>query len=251
MAAIPESLLGTVSGSFNRHLTQIREQIRKFQKQGIKVLSPSLSKRSKERAGFVFLDNDRGTPWEIEAKHLDAISRSDFLYVVDPEGYIGSSVAFEMGYALSQQIPIFCLAPPSDPILQKVTLSTRSVSGIREMISTNSTVIVDGETLHSIQKKVARIGFQKEFQRESINDKIVLLTEELGELARAARTMSGLKVSQSLANHKLSEELADCLIYLADIANLGGVDLEAAVSEKLGRNITRKWRVATRSTIKR
>lgn len=39
----------------------------------------------------------------------------------------------------------------------------------------------------------------------------------------------------------LSEELADVMLYLMQIASIAGIDLEEAVLNKLQRNYTRTW----------
>ena len=56
------------------------------------------------------------------------------------------------------------------------------------------------------------------------------LMEEIGELAEALREP---------AKHDLEGEFADCIAWLASLANVAGVDLAAAVSAKYGSGCTR------------
>jgi nucleoside 2-deoxyribosyltransferase len=44
---------------------------------------------------------------EIEDDFLSSVRKSDFLYVVNPEGYIGETVSMEIGFALALDIPVF------------------------------------------------------------------------------------------------------------------------------------------------
>jgi NTP pyrophosphatase (non-canonical NTP hydrolase) len=241
-------ILGTVSGSFNKHLSKIHKKVREFDRAGIRILSPRISTRIREKNGFVFLAADKGNARQIEQKHLEAISKSDFLFVIDPKGYVGTSVAFEIGYAVSRNIPVFSSDPPSDPILRQLISSARSLSQMRHEIRMPSKGSHSEGTLGSVQDQVRLLAMKKGFHEETLNDKIVLLTEELGELARVGRRTSGLKASKKVirAQKPLSDELADCLIYLADIANFGHVDLEEAVKTKLANNFIRTWHTIRR-----
>jgi NTP pyrophosphatase (non-canonical NTP hydrolase) len=42
-------------------------------------------------------------------------------------------------------------------------------------------------------------------------------------------------------NEKLASELADVMLYLMQLASIAGIDLEAAVLEKLKANYDRSW----------
>lgn len=43
------------------------------------------------------------------------------------------------------------------------------------------------------------------------------------------------------AREHLGEELADCLAYILELANYGGVDLEEAYVRKMTQNLDRSW----------
>lgn len=72
------------------------------------------------------------------------------------------------------------------------------------------------------------------FDEESLRDGVLLLLGEVGEMARAVREEGGLKFSAGrLAKPKfISDELADCMIYLFPIANLAHVDSERVLRQK-------------------
>jgi NTP pyrophosphatase (non-canonical NTP hydrolase) len=45
----------------------------------------------------------------------------------------------------------------------------------------------------------------------------------------------------AVSNQELSGELADVALYLLQIASITGIDLEAAIMEKLKKNFQRSW----------
>lgn len=46
---------------------------------------------------------------------LSRIDRSDNVYVINPEGYVGKSVALDIGYAYAKGKPIYSMEPIADP----------------------------------------------------------------------------------------------------------------------------------------
>ena len=51
---------------------------------------------------------------DAESSFLEKIDRSDAVYIVNPDGYIGASVTLEIGYAFAKSKPIFALETISD-----------------------------------------------------------------------------------------------------------------------------------------
>jgi NTP pyrophosphatase (non-canonical NTP hydrolase)/nucleoside 2-deoxyribosyltransferase len=235
----------TISGSFNKDLNEIQNKIHQFQQEGIEILSPKLSRAVSVQGGFVKLEEDKGTPGKIESRHLEAISRSDFLYIVNPGGYIGRSVAFEIGYASSKGIPVYSLEKPEDIPLSFFVKPKKRIETIKRELSVRRHKIPRWKhlTLKWLQDYVQSIIKLRGFGRETIEDAMLLLVEEVGELAKAVRNLLGLRSSRKRDLQKnVREELADCLIYLLDIANLANIDLEDAFREKERHNSRRKWR---------
>ena len=62
----------------------------------------------------------------------------------------------------------------------------------------------------------------------------LLLTEEFGELATALHANLPGKSPSPEQRANLEEEFADVLAWLATIANVAGIDLDAAVRKKYG-----------------
>ena len=225
----------TISGSFRRFLPQIGAKVKECAEQEVVVLSPRSSETTGEEAGFILLKGDRGEPKEIESPHLQAIRKSDFLYVVDPGGYIGPSATMEVGYALALSVPIFSLEPPTEPVLAMFVRRERSIARVKRALG-DLTVdeIPRRADLATLQAYIRKVLHIRGFDNESVRDVMLLLVEEVGELAKSIRREIGLKVGVSKPEHRknVAHELADCLIYLLDIANLADVDLDDAFRMK-------------------
>lgn len=235
----------TISGSFNKDFGKIQKKVRQFQEEGIEVLAPPISKIVGNQDGFVTLDDDKGTPHQIESEYLAAISRSDFLYVVNSNGYIGRSVALEIGYAISKGIPIYSMEKPEDIVVSFFVKPKKSINTIKREVNSERHKFFDkkSHTLEELQGYVDYTIKLRGFENETIEDVMLLLVEEIGELAKATRNFLGIKTSRKTDMCiNLRDELADCLIYLLDISNLAKVNLEEAIVEKEKQNYRRKWR---------
>lgn len=77
-------------------------------------------------------------------------------------------------------------------------------------------------------------------------EKFLLFSEEVGELAKAIRKVSGMHVEGKYTNEEKAKELrgefADVAMYLLDLANTFSVNLEDAIREKEEINKTRTWK---------
>jgi NTP pyrophosphatase (non-canonical NTP hydrolase) len=96
-------------------------------------------------------------------------------------------------------------------------------------------------TLSDLQQYMDAVCQERGWEN-SYTEKFLLFTEEVGELAKAMRKSAGLYDEK--ANQKrfeLTEEFADVLSYLLDLANTFHVDLEQAFREKEQYNATRTW----------
>ena len=108
-----------ISGSFHRHFDGIAKLIKKFESLGVGVLSPKDSRVINSGAEFVLLESDdTSNPQTLEQRHLDAIISADGFYLYNPEGYLGDSAKFELGWANALHKPIFCKEPVNDAVLK-------------------------------------------------------------------------------------------------------------------------------------
>lgn len=242
-------IYAVVSGSFNRFFPEVQETVGSMIGLGITVLSPRITKHVNIHSGFVMLEGDKGSPGQIEKRHLHAISKSDFLYIVNPEGYIGESVALEVGYALSKGVPVYALNKPREEVFSSFISSGLSLAEIKEHVHKKkrrlkSLHLKDSPTFGDIQKYVSTMVKERGFSEEGLIEVALLLFEEVGELAKAIRFDQGLKLKrESIRRIKsIDYELVDCLIYLFDLANLANVDLEKALREKEAINSRKRWR---------
>jgi len=240
-------VFAVVSGSFRRFLPQVQDTVAELSLLNITVLSPQTGKPVADIDGFVVLDTDKGSPAQIEKEHLSAISRSDFLYVVNPDGAVGPSVALEIGYALAHRVPVYSMKEATDEVFRSMMVPGVSLSAIRRRVrrlkGSTACTLKAAPTLGDLQAFVATAVKRRGFAEEGLVDVALLLVEEVGELAKAIRVETGLKVAPDDMRRcpSLRLELADCLIYLADLANLANISLEDALREKEALNAGRRW----------
>ncbi|OGH12593.1 MAG: hypothetical protein A2857_04530, partial [Candidatus Levybacteria bacterium RIFCSPHIGHO2_01_FULL_36_15] len=87
-----------ILGSFNKFYQEIQDTIVALEKSGIKVLAPNIGKIVKTEKGFQILDSDASLdPKKIEVGFFRKALPADAVYIVNPGGYAGDTVAGEMG----------------------------------------------------------------------------------------------------------------------------------------------------------
>jgi NTP pyrophosphatase (non-canonical NTP hydrolase)/Fe-S-cluster formation regulator IscX/YfhJ len=221
----------TLIGSFRKELDALRA-IYDLLSESFDLLSPASIDFVDSKADFVKtkeeVEEDVHT---IEEKHLEAIRQSDFVWLFCPSGYIGLSAAFEMGLAHSLGVPIYANQLPDDAMLQ--TMVTEVVASPNDV---KLNVHKPGRGVLGLQRYYKRIAERRGWSAESPKDTMLLLTEELGELARAIRKLEGLKRDGGYDNVGLMDELADVQLYLVHLANGLSVDLDEAVTQKEKKN---------------
>ncbi|MDO8664167.1 MAG: MazG nucleotide pyrophosphohydrolase domain-containing protein [Candidatus Liptonbacteria bacterium] len=99
----------------------------------------------------------------------------------------------------------------------------------------------DNPTLVDFQNYVAELVKERGFEKETLPQIFMLFLEECGEMAKAARKTQNIKSDKNSENYHLSHEIADVFIYLLDICNHYGVDLEQAFREMEEINKKRLW----------
>jgi NTP pyrophosphatase (non-canonical NTP hydrolase) len=88
-----------------------------------------------------------------------------------------------------------------------------------------------------IREMVAERGFT-----DDIAKRFMLLLEESGEFAKAARKTVGMGFAEDTQRKDLKSEAADVFIVLLGICNLLDIDLEEAFLEKEEQNKKRTWK---------
>ena len=86
----------------------------------------------------------------------------------------------------------------------------------------------------------------KGFSEQKVQDKMLLLLEETGELAKAIRkTIPEASVDyERIENYTdIEEEVADVFIVLVSICNRLNINLYDAIIKKEEKNIKRQWKL--------
>jgi NTP pyrophosphatase (non-canonical NTP hydrolase) len=85
-------------------------------------------------------------------------------------------------------------------------------------------------TLGEFQKRIRDLFGAKDASR-GIEGTFMWFVEEVGELSAALRLIEARRVSRE----ELALEFADVLAWLVTLANIAGVDLDAAIEAKYGK----------------
>lgn len=96
--------------------------------------------------------------------------------------------------------------------------------------------------LAAIQKYVRQLEQERGFTEGTIQQQCLLLGEEIGELYKAIRKTTNMKIDSKSKIGTVEEELADILIYVCSIANRLDIDLEKAFRDKEEINQRRVWK---------
>jgi hypothetical protein len=106
----------SILGSFRQYYPQVINAIIEFEKNGIVVKSPIVSKIINPGAPFVRFESDSAhlSDYDIQEITFDKIFASDFIYVVAPAGYIGRTTCYELGRVRERGIPVYFSEPVQD-----------------------------------------------------------------------------------------------------------------------------------------
>jgi len=96
-------------------------------------------------------------------------------------------------------------------------------------------------TLAAYQEYVRQIMVERGFDDETVSQKFMLLLEEAGGFARAARKRANLAESADSPAERLDDAAADVFAILLDICNQLGLDLEQAFIAREHKNQSRTW----------
>lgn len=125
-----------ILGSFRQHYPEVLKAISEFERVGIQILSPTVSRIINPDQNFVRFETDslNSTDSEIQLKTLSKIFAADLVFVVAPNGYIGRTTCYEIGRVHERQIPVFFSNFPLDlPIVVRKGAIT-SARQLAEMI---------------------------------------------------------------------------------------------------------------------
>lgn len=97
------------------------------------------------------------------------------------------------------------------------------------------------QNITELQKYIWQKNIERGFSRETAERKMLMLTEEVGELAKAVRQHIGMGFSSTTSRSDISEEIADVLIILLGLASTVDIDVFDAITQKESKNANRKW----------
>ncbi|MCL2228450.1 MAG: nucleotide pyrophosphohydrolase [Firmicutes bacterium] len=98
------------------------------------------------------------------------------------------------------------------------------------------------QSLKEIQKLREKMWRAQGFDDETPEQTMLLLVEEIGELAKALRKQIGMCCDESRNNYtKTSEEAADVFTLLLDLCTILNIDLFDALKDKSIKHIGRTW----------
>jgi hypothetical protein len=124
-------LTAAVSGSFHRHMPAIYTAVGELRASGVKVLSPEDPRIVDHIGEFLFVASDRlRSILLVQDRHFEAIRAADFLWVVCPDGYTGTSTSAEIGFARAAQTPVFSDRLPLDITLQHYVRRAPSLKAV-------------------------------------------------------------------------------------------------------------------------
>jgi NTP pyrophosphatase (non-canonical NTP hydrolase) len=95
--------------------------------------------------------------------------------------------------------------------------------------------------IRNLQAFIAETCKERGWDTRPVQDKMLLMTEEVGEVAKALRKELQMGATKPENTDHLGEELVDVLNYIADIANDFDIDLDKAFRAKWVKNASRTW----------
>lgn len=98
-------------------------------------------------------------------------------------------------------------------------------------------------SIKDVQEYINKMIEERGFDKETKQDVMLLLTEEMGELAKEVRKSTNIKMDEKQSRQeKLADEIADVFMYVLAMCRVADVDLLEALKEKEKKNMSRTWK---------
>ena len=105
------------------------------------------------------------------------------------------------------------------------------------------TKLNEKSSIKDVQEYINKMVEERKFDKETKQDIMLLLTEEIGELAKEVRKSTNIKMDEKQSRQeKLSDEIADVFMYILAMCRVADVDLLEALIEKKKKNMHRTWK---------
>jgi NTP pyrophosphatase (non-canonical NTP hydrolase) len=227
-----------ISGTYRKDLEGLKLAYQELEDLGCKILSPSGVNAVQEKDGFVYMRGEETElPDVIETRHLEAIQRSQFVWLHAPDGYVGPTAALEVGFARASGVPVFSQTFLNEKILSSFVRIVRSPTEAVTSIESEPAVIPPA--VQTFQYYYKRVAIQRGYYKEDAQNCLLLMVEEVGELAKALRVRKKLARHGSPITASEALELADVFLYVIHMANILNLDLATVVKEKELINLKR------------
>ena len=226
-----------ISGSYRKDLEALKRTYEEFRDLGCEILSPSSVAVVSEHDGFVYMKGEEAeTPDKIENRHLLAIQKANFVWLHAPEGYVGPTSALEVGFANAAGVPVYAKESPKDKVLQAFV---QVVPSPAELLKSEVYAAPPAPALKAFQEYYRRAAIQRGYSNEGPKECLLLMMEEVGELARALRKREKIARHGAYSDSNEAHELADVFLYVVHMANVLGFDLADIVRSKETVNLKR------------
>ena len=101
----------------------------------------------------------------------------------------------------------------------------------------------ENSSVRELQEYTKKMINTRGFSGQTPKDIMLLLTEELGELAKEVRKSTNLKIdSNSNREQNIDKEIADVFIYIMSLCVATDIDLFEAYKSKEKINFNRTWK---------
>lgn len=103
----------------------------------------------------------------------------------------------------------------------------------------------ESNTLQEVQQYIKDVIEIRGFANQEIEKTMLLLLEEVGELAKSIRkNATNMSIDKNKINHydTIESEVADVFIVLSSVCNKLDIDLYKAIKDKEEENIKRIWK---------
>lgn len=103
----------------------------------------------------------------------------------------------------------------------------------------------ENNTVQEVQSYIKEVIELRGFGNQEIEKTMLLLLEEVGELAKAIRkNATNMSIDKDKISHydTIESEVADVFIVLNSVCNKLDIDLYQALKEKEKENIKREWK---------
>lgn len=103
----------------------------------------------------------------------------------------------------------------------------------------------DTDSLRAVQQYIKNINTIRGFEDQPIELTMLLLTEEIGELAKSIRknaTNMSTDINKQYNYESIESEVSDCLYVLASVCNRLNIDMFRCLKDKEKENIHRVWK---------